>query len=144
MVLQWLQIFCEGASHFNSDWISQFKLIVDLKKQVDINQCKLVVNIKKWVDINKYKYVCIKLVHACWENWQYALTHKAGPLVPMLNVCTMIGTSSLLFGTSTLAKFYIVNTEGVSIASWHFPPYEKGERRAKCGCQRAFGYLFAQ
>ena len=53
----------------------------------------------------------------------------------MLNVCTMIGTSSLLFGTSTLAKFYIVNTEGVSIAPWHLPPYEKGERRAKC--QRA-------
>ena len=36
--------------------------------------CKLAVNIKKWVDINQYKYVCIKLVHACWENWQYALT----------------------------------------------------------------------
>ena len=28
----------------------------------------LVVSIKKWVDINEYKYVCIKLVHACWEN----------------------------------------------------------------------------
>ena len=27
----------------------------------------------KWVDINEYKYVCIKFVHACWENWQYAL-----------------------------------------------------------------------
>ena len=40
----------------------------------DIYQCKLVVNIKKLVDINKYKYICIKLVHACWENWQYALT----------------------------------------------------------------------
>ena len=25
----------------------------------DIVQCKLVVNIKKWVDINEYKYVCI-------------------------------------------------------------------------------------
>ena len=35
-----------------------------------IRQCKLVVNIKKWVDSNEYKYVCIKLVHACWENWQ--------------------------------------------------------------------------
>ena len=34
----------------------------------DIHQCKLVVSIKKWVDINEYKYVCIKLVHACWEN----------------------------------------------------------------------------
>ena len=30
-----------------------------------------------------------------WENWQYALTHKVGPLVPMLNVCTIIGTSTL-------------------------------------------------
>ena len=29
-----------------------------------ITQCKLVVSIKKWVDINEYKYVCIKLVHA--------------------------------------------------------------------------------
>ena len=38
-----------------------------------MNQCKLVVNIKKWVDINKYKYFYIKLVHACWENWQYAV-----------------------------------------------------------------------
>ena len=37
-------------------------------------QCKLVVNIKKWVDIIEYKYVHMKLVHACWENWQYALT----------------------------------------------------------------------
>ena len=33
-----------------------------------ISQCKLVVNIKKWIDINEYMYVCIKLVHACWEN----------------------------------------------------------------------------
>ena len=55
--------------------------------------------IKKQVNINQCKYVCMKLVRTCWENWQYALTHKAGPLVPMLNVCTMIGTSSLLFGT---------------------------------------------
>ena len=34
----------------------------------DILQCKLVVNIKKGVDINEYKYVYIKLVHAGWEN----------------------------------------------------------------------------
>ena len=37
-------------------------------------QCKLIINIKKQVDINQCKYVCIKLVRACWENWQYALT----------------------------------------------------------------------
>ena len=37
-------------------------------KKFGITQCKLVVNIKKWVDINKYKYVCTKMVHACWEN----------------------------------------------------------------------------
>ena len=34
----------------------------------DILQCKLVVSIKKWVDINEYKNACIKLVRACWEN----------------------------------------------------------------------------
>ena len=33
--------------------------------------------------------------NCCWANWQYALTHKSGPLVPMLNVCTIIGTSAL-------------------------------------------------
>ena len=37
-------------------------------------QCKLVVNMKKWVDIKEYKYIRIKLVHAGWEKWQYALT----------------------------------------------------------------------
>ena len=37
-------------------------------KLICISQCKLVVNIKKWVDINEYKYVCIKLLHTCWEN----------------------------------------------------------------------------
>ena len=37
------------------------------------NQCKLIVNIKKQVNI-QCKYVCIKLVYACKENWQYALT----------------------------------------------------------------------
>ena len=42
--------------------------------EYEIYQCKLVVNIKKGVDINEYKYVYIKLVHAGWENWQYALT----------------------------------------------------------------------
>ena len=41
-----------------------------------IRQCKLVVNIKKWVDINKYKYVCIKMVPTCRENWQYAFLAK--------------------------------------------------------------------
>ena len=41
-----------------------------------IGQFKLVVNIKKWVNINKYKYVYIKLVLACWKNWQYALTMR--------------------------------------------------------------------
>ena len=50
-------------------------------------QCKLVVNIKKWVDINEYMYVCIKLVHACWENWQYALWQ-----------CTAVGCTSFLSG----------------------------------------------
>ena len=39
-----------------------------------MRQCKLVVDIKKWVDIKEYRCVYIKLVHACWENWQYALT----------------------------------------------------------------------
>ena len=34
----------------------------------------MILNIKKQVDINQCKYVCIKLVRACWENWQYALT----------------------------------------------------------------------
>ena len=38
------------------------------------NTMQIGLRIKKWVDINKYKYVCIKLVHACMENWQYALT----------------------------------------------------------------------
>ena len=33
---------------------------------------------KKRVDINEYNYVYIKLVHACWENWQYALTMQIG------------------------------------------------------------------
>ena len=33
-----------------------------------ICQCKLVVNIKKWVDIKEYKYVYLKLVLTCWEN----------------------------------------------------------------------------
>ena len=42
--------------------------------KLKIIQCKLVVNIKKGVDINEYKYVYIKLVHAGWKNWQYALT----------------------------------------------------------------------
>ena len=51
--------------------------------------------IKKQVTINQCKYVCMKLVPTCWKNWQYALIHKAGPLVPMLNVCTIIGTSTL-------------------------------------------------
>ena len=51
--------------------------------------------IKKQVTINQCKYVCMKLVPTFWKNWQYALTHKAGPLVPMLNVCTIIGTSTL-------------------------------------------------
>ena len=23
---------------------------------------------KKWVNIYEYKYICIKLVHICWEN----------------------------------------------------------------------------
>ena len=32
--------------------------------RIGICQCKLIVNIKKQV-----KYVCIKLVRACWENW---------------------------------------------------------------------------
>ena len=45
-------------------------------------QCKLVVSRKKWVDINEYMYVCIKSVHACWENWQYALTMQ----VPLGNI----------------------------------------------------------
>ena len=30
---------------------------------IPISQRKLVVYIKKWVDVNEYKYVCIKLVH---------------------------------------------------------------------------------
>ena len=74
--------------------------------------------IKKQVNINQCKYVCMKLVRTCWENWQYALTHKAGPLVPMLNVCTMIGTSSLLFGTllhmrkGTRSKVFWYITQG--------------------------------
>ena len=48
-------------SHFNKSIITML-----------VEQCKLVVNIEKWVDINEY--VCIKLVHPCWENWQYALS----------------------------------------------------------------------
>ena len=45
--------------------------------ELTTEQCKLAVIIKKLVDINEYKYVCKKLVHACWENWQYALTMQA-------------------------------------------------------------------
>ena len=41
----------------------------ELCSKVDMNQCKLVVSIKKWVDINKYKYVYIL---RCIDN--------AGPL----------------------------------------------------------------
>ena len=29
---------------------------------------------RKRVDIKEYKYVYTKVVHACWKNWQYALT----------------------------------------------------------------------
>ena len=28
--------------------------------------------IRAYLYIKEYKYVCIELVHACWENWQYA------------------------------------------------------------------------
>ena len=50
--------------------VSTYRFTLNLfsRSATYIFQCKLVVNIKKWVDINKYKYVCIKLVHACWEN----------------------------------------------------------------------------
>ena len=41
-----------------------------------IDQCKSIVNKKKQVNITKCKYVCIKLVHACWENWQYEKKKK--------------------------------------------------------------------
>ena len=34
-----------------------------------ILKCKLVVSIKKWVDINEYKYVCIKMVHLNENSW---------------------------------------------------------------------------
>ena len=42
--------------------------------QIGLSIKKWVLSIKKWVDINKYNYVCIKMVHACMENRQYALT----------------------------------------------------------------------
>ena len=38
-----------------------------------ISQCKLIGTIKKQVNNEQCKYVCISLVHACRENWQYAL-----------------------------------------------------------------------
>ena len=41
----------------------QCKLIVNIKKQVNINQCKLVVSIKKWVEINEQ--VCLHKFGAC-------------------------------------------------------------------------------
>ena len=56
------------------------------KCNVHIFICKLVVNIKNWVDMNEYKYVCIKLVHACWENWQYALTMQLFISLHMYNI----------------------------------------------------------
>ena len=61
-----------------------------LKKLRHISQCKLVVNIKKWVDINEYKYVCIKLVHACCE-----LTICTNASVIENNVSKSIGIGNL-------------------------------------------------
>ena len=62
---------------------------------------------KKWVDIKEYKYVCIKLVHDCWENWQYALT--------MLLHCS---NSFLRAATKMLPNG--PNWRIVKNSSWHF------------------------
>ena len=69
----------EKMSLFFMGLIGRMYLSPDMRSILEewcqhIDQCKLVVSIKKWVDINKYKYIYIKLVHACWENRQYALT----------------------------------------------------------------------
>ena len=56
-----------------------------------MTQCKLIINIEKQVNIKKCKYVCIKLVRACWENWQYALTMQVPfgtRIVPIVKVKT--------------------------------------------------------
>ena len=62
------------------NWDNLFQNIFKYNKW-NMIQCKLVVSIKKWVDINEYKYVCIKLVHTWWENWQYAICPKETSIV---------------------------------------------------------------
>jgi hypothetical protein len=77
-------------------------------------QCKLVANIKKRIDNNEYKYVCIKLVHTCWENWQYALTMqvwKEKQILARINLALINVTAALVrtLGVHFGGKAYLIN-----------------------------------
>ena len=77
-------------------------------------------NIKKQVGSNQCKYVCIKLVRACWENWQYALTmqvSKGTCIVPFIwkNMFTKIKETALSWvGWPSLYRRKCILSRGTS------------------------------
>ena len=105
---------CQGSIEGSIDTVSEQNLS-------SIGQCKLVVDIKKWVDINKYEYVFIKLVHACWENWKYICIDNAGLLWGHYIVAVSAHDSFhlCLFNFPLIYQFHSIMTTLVRTTCWN-------------------------